>query len=142
MKRILVALDSSPRAALVLAAAADLARQTGAKLVLYRAVGVSPDIPRDVLVHTDTRLEDVLLDNANRDLRRMAKDLPPELVEDALATFAIAWDGVCTIAREREVDLIVIGSHGYGGIDRLLGTTAAKVVNHATPNVLVVRTPL
>ena len=36
-------------------------------------------------------------------------------------------------------DLIVIGSHGYGAIDRVLGTTAAKVVNHADRTVLVVR---
>ena len=39
----------------------------------------------------------------------------------------------------RRYDLIVIGSHGYSGIDRLIGTTAAKVVNHAKQSVLVVR---
>jgi len=27
----------------------------------------------------------------------------------------IPWDGICRVARERDVDLIVIGSHGYGG---------------------------
>jgi nucleotide-binding universal stress UspA family protein len=37
--------------------------------------------------------------------------------------------------------LIVIGSHGYGGLDRVLGTTAARVVNHALCSVLVVRPP-
>ncbi len=36
------------------------------------------------------------------------------------------------------MDLIVLGSHGYGGIDRLLGTTAAHVANRAERNVLVV----
>jgi len=36
----------------------------------------------------------------------------------------------------------VIGSHGYGGLDRLLGTTAARVVNHADRNVLIVRNAL
>ena len=36
-------------------------------------------------------------------------------------------------------DLVVIGSHGYGGLDRLLGTTAAKVANRAPCSVLVVR---
>ena len=142
MKRILVALDSSPRAPMVLAAAVDLARPSGAKLVLYRAIGVSPDLPRDILKYTDTRLEDVLTDNANRELRQLAQELPPGLVEDALATFAIAWDGICTIAREKDADLIVIGSHGYGGLDRVLGTTAAKVVNRSEHNVLVVRKPL
>ena len=37
--------------------------------------------------------------------------------------------------------VIVIGSHGYGGLERLLGTTAARVVNHADRAVLVVRSP-
>ncbi|HVU00723.1 MAG TPA: universal stress protein [Polyangiaceae bacterium] len=32
-----------------------------------------------------------------------------------------------------------MGSHGYGTLDRVLGTTAAKVVNHAARSVLVVR---
>ena len=35
--------------------------------------------------------------------------------------------------------MIVIGSHGYGGLDRILGTTAARVVNHALCSVFVVR---
>ena len=59
-----------------------------------------------------------------------------------MTPFATAWDGICHAARELDVDLIVIGSHGYGAIDRVIGTTAAKVVNHADRNVLVVRTLL
>jgi nucleotide-binding universal stress UspA family protein len=34
---------------------------------------------------------------------------------------------------------VVLGSHGYSGFDRILGTTAAKVVNHCDRSVLVVR---
>ncbi len=45
---------------------------------------------------------------------------------------ATPWQGLCTIAEGCEADLIVIGSHGYGGLDRVLGTTAARVVNHAS----------
>ena len=37
--------------------------------------------------------------------------------------------------------MIVLCSHGYGGIDRLIGTTASKVVNLADRSVLVVRDP-
>jgi nucleotide-binding universal stress UspA family protein len=47
---------------------------------------------------------------------------------------------VCETAKADGVDLVVIGSHGYGGIDRLLGTTAAKIVDHAPCSVYVVRT--
>ena len=38
-----------------------------------------------------------------------------------------------------ERHLVIIGSHGYGGIDHLLGTTAARIVNHADRPVLVFR---
>jgi nucleotide-binding universal stress UspA family protein len=142
VKRILVALDGSPRMPKVLEAATRLAELTGAKLVLYRAITVSPDLPREALVETDLRLEDILIANARTDLQRIARELRPELLEQVVTAFATPWDGICRAARERDVDLIVIGSHGYSGIDRVLGTVAAKVVNHADRNVLVVRTAL
>jgi universal stress protein F len=142
MKRILVALDGSPRAPKVLEVTARLAELAGGKLVLYRAITVSPDLPRALLVETDRRLEDILLANAQDDLARTAAQLRPELVDKALTAFAIPWDGICRAARECDAELIVIGSHGYGGIDRILGTTAGKVVNHADRNVLVVRSSI
>jgi nucleotide-binding universal stress UspA family protein len=142
MKRILVALDSSPRAPLVLAAADRLAALTGASLLLFRAVTIPPEMPREVLVVTDLRLEDVLIRNARADLEALAKDLPPGRIEKVVTELATPWDGICRAGREQRADLIVIGSHGYGVLDRVLGTTASKVVNHADRNVLVVRAAL
>jgi len=43
----------------------------------------------------------------------------------------MVWRAVVEAAVRERADLIVIGSHGYGGIDRLLDTTAAKIVDHA-----------
>ena len=37
---------------------------------------------------------------------------------------------------------IVVGAHGYRPVERMLGTTAAKVANRADTSVLVVRAPL
>lgn len=139
MKRILTALDSSPRAGLVLKSAARLAELTSAKLVLFRAIGVPPEMPRELFTITDARLEDFLLHNARADLERVASDTRPDLIESYVTNFATPWDGICRAGRECDADLIILGSHGYGGIDRLLGTTAAKVVNHADRNVMVVR---
>jgi universal stress protein F len=142
MKRVLVALDASPRAPQVLAAAAKLAELANASLVLFRAVGIAPDLPRELLTITDARLEDVLLRNARNDLELLAKSVPSAHVETIATAFAIPWDGICRAAKEYFADMIVIGSHGYGGLDRVLGTTAARVVNHADRNVLVVRAAL
>lgn len=142
MKRILVALDASDRAGLVLAAAANLAELAAGQLVLFRAINLPSDLPREVLAVTDLRLEDVLKRNAHADLDRMAGTLRAGLVEQITTEFATPWDGICRAGRTHDADLIVIGSHGYSGLDHLLGTTAAKVVNHADRNVLVVRTLL
>ena len=142
MKRILVALDSSSRAERVLGAALRLADLADTKLVIYRAIGLPPDMPHELFRMTDLRMEDYLLSHAHRDLDRLVRDVPKERIEKVTTSFATAWDGICTAAKENDVDLVVIGSHGYGGLDRLLGTTAGKVVNHADRNVLVVRTLL
>jgi nucleotide-binding universal stress UspA family protein len=142
MKRILVALDASKRAPEVLAAAARLGELAGATLVVFRAIGVPPEMPPELFKVTDLTLEDVLRNNAHTDIARLVADIPPERIEKIDTELATPWDGICSAARRHDVDLIVIGSHGYGGLDRLLGTTAGKVVNHSDRNVLVVRTPL
>ncbi len=142
MKRILVALDSSERAPMVLAAARRLAELSDASLVIYRAITVPPDMPSEVFELTDIRLEDYLQKNARESLARLTRDVPPERIERIITNLATPWDGICRSARDCDADLIVLGSHGYGGLDRLLGTNASKVVNHADRNVLVVRTVL
>lgn len=48
-------------------------------------------------------------------------------------------DVICDIAKEIGADMVVIGAHGYGLVERLLGTTASKIVHRAPCSVLVVR---
>ncbi len=141
VSRIFVALDASDRAPMVLGAARKLAELSGGKLILFRAVGIPPDLPHSVLEVSDRRLEDILLDNARADLELRAKDLG-DLVDRVHVVFGTAWDAICREAKELGADLIVIGSHGYSRFARVIGTTVAKVVNHADRNVLVVRTVL
>lgn len=51
-----------------------------------------------------------------------------------------AWVAICEHAEEREADLVVIGTHGRTGVERLLiGSTAERVARHAPCPVLVVR---
>jgi universal stress protein F len=139
MKKILVALDGSTRAPRVLDAAIHLAEASGAKLVLYRAITIPTDLPREAFVVATSGLEDILVSYARSALAKIAEGVHPALVDQVITAFATPWDGICRAARELEVDLVVIGSHGYSGLDRLVGTVAAKVVNHCDRNVLVVR---
>jgi nucleotide-binding universal stress UspA family protein len=139
MDRILVGLDASSRAAGVLATATDLARRTGGKLILFRAVGVPHEIPAEAYSMTPAALAELLEREAKRYLDKVAAELPAGTVLETAVGIGTPWQAICTAADHHKVDLIVIGSHGYSGLDRLIGTTAGKVVNHAKGSVLVVR---
>jgi nucleotide-binding universal stress UspA family protein len=141
MKHIVVGLDGSPRAAGVLATATRIARGQGAKLTLIRSVGLPPDVPQDFWKTSDEPLLELLQRNARKSLDAHAANVPPELLGERLVVVGAPWQAICDTARRIGADLVVIGSHGYAGFDRLLGTTAAKVVNHAVCSVLVVREP-
>ena len=140
MKKILVALDTSPRAAHVLAAAVDLAARTDAQLLLFRVYGLPEGIPVAAYVLQGDELMALLERDARHSLATLAQGVVQARIVGTRAELGVPWQQICEVARKESADLIVIGAHGYGGIDRLLGTTAARVVNHADRSVLVVRT--
>jgi universal stress protein F len=142
MKRILVCLDASPRAVFILQTASELAVKTGAKLVLLRSVGLPAEIDQEFYVHAAGTVTDMLVDKAKKDLEALAKDVPAGIIEGYDVHIGTPWDTICREAVARDCDLVVLGSHGYSGMDRILGTTAAKVVNHCERSVLVARTKI
>jgi len=141
MKRMLVCLDGSPRERGVLDAAMALGKKSGAKLVLFRSVGIPADLPPEAYAISPTEVPGLLEGRARRDLEKLVEALPAELRGGVHTTVGSPWRSIEAVATEEDVDLIVIGSHGYEAADRLLGTTAAKVVNHSDRSVLVVRSP-
>lgn len=141
MDRILVGLDASPRSQGVLEAAVHLAKRAGGKLILYRGVGIPREIPVEAYSISPTSLAELLETDAKKYLDTMAATVPKELLLDVRVGVGTPWEAICHAADQADVDLIMIGSHGYSGIDRLIGTTAAKVVNHSKRSVLVVRAP-
>jgi len=141
MKRILVGLDGSPRAPAVLDAAVKLAKSQGARVVLMRGVGLPPDVPQDFWRTTEEPLLDVLKRRAKEYLEGCVAKVPQDSFGGIEIAVGVPWQAICEMARSVDADVVVIGSHGYSGFDRLLGTTAAKVVNHAPCTVVVVREP-
>ena len=138
MSTIVAALDTSPRASAVLARAAKLARQSNAKLVLLRAVGLPQDLPMELYGISPDALPGKLVEQSRQALEALLPDLKGiDVVVDA--HIGTPWRTICQIADEQMADLIVIGTHGHTILDTLLGTTASRVVNHASCSVLVVR---
>jgi universal stress protein A len=143
--QILAALDDSPRAPEVLRHAASLAAHSGARLHLCHAVNVPLGLPADAWMLSFDELQARLLDHANGSLIRLVEQLHPPTTPihwgDHLTRIGRPAQVIVELADELAADLLVIGSHGYGPVDRLLGTTAARVVNTANTSVLVVRPP-
>lgn len=48
---------------------------------------------------------------------------------------------ILTTVKELDIDLLIIGSHGYGKFEGLLGSTGTKLVRHSPASVLVLRSP-
>jgi nucleotide-binding universal stress UspA family protein len=72
-------------------------------------------------------------------LDRIAAQFPGGAVETLLREGAPASD-IITAAREWQADLIVVGTHGRGGVGRLvLGSVAESVLRDAPCPVLVIR---
>jgi universal stress protein F len=136
---VLVGLDGSERAAGVLKEAVDLAQRTGRKVVLLRSFGLPREMPPAVWKLDEASLIESLRKHASEYLEECGRTLPPDLLVEARVEIGAPWRTVCATAKALHADLIVIGSHGYGTLDRLLGTTAGKIVNHAECSVLVVR---
>ena len=84
-----------------------------------------------------------LEDSAERELPRLAEcEECAGLDVEELIVHVEAASEIVRVAREREVDLVVISSHGRTGLGRILfGSTAEAVVRHASCPVLVVKPP-
>lgn len=136
MHRILICLDGSARAPKVLAMGIEQGKRFGARLSLFRAVGL-PAV-HDALP-PEGGIAESLVHEARAYLVSMSQRVPPELFDGVDVAIGTPWDAICRRADAIEADLVVLGSHGYSGLDRLIGTTASKVVNHAQASVLVVR---
>ncbi len=142
MKKLLVALDGSPRARGVLSAAASLAARMDARLVLVRATSIAGELPVEAYASDPEEVDRVLAERAMADLEELAKTTAKAgLVAAIRAESGTPWRVIEDVARAEDADMIVIGAHGYGAFERMLGTVAAKVVDHADRPVFVVRAP-
>jgi nucleotide-binding universal stress UspA family protein len=141
MKKLLVCLDGSKKETDVLDAAIGLASKTGAKLLLFRSVGMPSELPPAAFAMAVDDVPRMLQGQAEEALAQLAKRVPPALFAGCRVDVGNPWPSIERAAAAEDVDVIIVGSHGYHGLDRVLGTTAAKVVNHADRSVLVVRDP-
>lgn len=141
MRTIVAAVDGTEHASVVASAAAELAAQNGAALVLLRVVAPHIGLPSHVLTAGSAEPTVTLaIDEARRALARLKKELPPSVRIELEVGVGTPWREICRVANLLGAELLVLGAHGYSPLERMLGTTAASVVNHAPCSVLLART--
>jgi universal stress protein A len=137
-KHILAAIDDSERAPGVFDAAAALAQQFGATLHLVHAITIAPEFPAAAASSQADPLPAHLTRIAVAQLSALSKRAPSLPQSTPHITAGQPWKVILETAQDLGVDLIVLGSHGFHGWDRILGTTAGKVANLADRNVFIV----
>jgi nucleotide-binding universal stress UspA family protein len=79
------------------------------------------------------------LAEAGEELERTAAALTSAKIDKRIEVGEVG-STICRVAADLHVDVIVVGSHGRGAIQRiLLGSASERVVRHASCPVLVVR---
>jgi nucleotide-binding universal stress UspA family protein len=139
IRTILHPTDFSGPSADALAVAAALARDHGGRLILLHVMGPPAFVDGAGLIPLDPAMyRDELRDK----LDQVALRAPGVRIEQRLVQ-GNATNEILRIARETPCDLIVLGSHGWTGLRRLLmGSVAEEVVRKAPCPVLTVRAAL
>lgn len=138
--KLICAVDFSPIADNALRVAAQIARDTGAQLIVayaWRMPASAFDVPiPDDAIARARRIDEQSL-QATCDLARKlgAPIVTPMMLE------GVPWDRIVQASEDDpSVDLIVVGTHGRNGVSRwLLGSVAEQVIRHARCSVLVVQ---
>ncbi len=137
-KHILACIDFSEHSTKALAEVGEYARANGSKVTLIYISDPQSFVPPQAILEPASRSDDAAHETELSKLR-------DEHLSDIVVELAVIPDhaparAICDYAEGHGVDLIVLGSHGRGGMERwLIGSVAERVVRHAACNVYVVR---
>ncbi|HHQ4901501.1 universal stress protein [Aeromonas veronii] len=139
IKTLLCPVDFSQMSRAVLDYAVFMAQSHQAQLKLVHVVDQLHGFDSYKILHmTAVEITHEMERQARTQLKELIATLPIPATFDI--RFGRAADEIVIQAKEDEVELIVMGSHGRSGISHLLvGSVAESVVRHAPCPVLVVR---
>jgi len=137
-KHILACIDFSEQSTVAMTEVGEYSRANGSKVTLIHVANPQAFIPPQAVLEppgaSDEKAHETELASL-RDAHLQGIEVALAVVEDHAPARAI-----CDYADAHDVDLIVVGSHGRGGMERwLIGSVAERVVRHASCNVYVVR---
>jgi len=142
-RNILVATDGSRHSEAAAREAVSMAGSCGATLVIVAAVQAESSAPLDIVSSQMQKdlIADRELTTAENNIR-LVKELADKAQVRATSCIYAGRPGdvIVHVAREKKADLIIVGSHGRTGLDRiLLGSVAERVIGVADCATLVVK---
>ena len=144
--KILVCTDGSPDSEGAITAALHLAKTTGSTdfvlEVLFYLAGYemqSPDTLAPPVVNLELMRVQETAARERLEVRKAEAAKEGVILTPRIRTSPSAYEGILEEAGELQLDLIIMGRHGYTGLTRLLmGSVTARVIGHSPVNVLVV----
>lgn len=137
MQTILLATDFSPVAHNTAAYAAQLAKTLQAKLLLFHAYMMPTPVSELPYVM-------VTADELQKENEQLIKKEAAQLHEtygieaEWIVRIGIPSDEIRVLTQEREIDLVVMGMKGAGGLDKIIGSTTTNVVRKIKTPVLII----
>ena len=136
---ILLAVDFTPVTDTVTRQAMELCQAFKARLSLVHVVEFTQmDLSNDLVLPQELEIDQELMKRSKQRLEDLAEKLGIDKSECFVSQGSTRRE-ILRLAKELNTNLIVIGSHGREGIQRLLGSTANAVLHGAPCDVLAVR---
>jgi len=137
-QHILLAVDLSDESLKVAERAASIAQLSNAKLSLVHTIepinfAYGGDIPMDL-----TAIQEQLDEHAHKKVAEFSSKYNIEEANQHIVV-GLPQNEIHRLAKELQVDLVVVGSHGRHGLSLLLGSTSNGVLHGAECDILAVR---
>jgi len=140
-QNILCATDFSQCSHMAAQRAAELAKRYAARLTLLHVVEYFPEDRSNVQIAPENADPVQFREEQAREaLAELARQLGVDGAEQTVVfSTHSAKHAIVPFAREHNIDLIVLASHGHHGVTALLGSTATGLAHSSPCDVLVVR---
>lgn len=144
IKSILFPTDFSECSTQALVYAVDIAKHYGSKVyILHVVYDISKAVDQYVSPLAIEEMYKDIIQRAKEEIEKFSYDELTSLTDiERIVIAGIPHEEIIHVVNKHNIDLIVMGTHGRKGIDRILfGSTAANVVRFAPCPVLTVRVP-
>ena len=139
LKKILVPVDFSACSSKALQYALPFAREFSARIVLLHVVEPFIPVPEMTTVNFEV-IRKQTMTAAESEMKKLRESIPADVAVEAVIREGNPYFEIGLATRQLSIDLIIIATHGRTGLAHVfMGSTAERVVRHASCPVLTVR---